>query len=129
MTAASNAITGQEAPIDYSKPVYSAARDQSTIRETVSSEIGNSVGQFLYQTGMSMGDFLTLMPLAAVPGGQAAVTAILGGSAATDTAMDVSSRGGTASQAFWSGLAAGAAEAAFEKFSLKRFSSRGKSPE
>ena len=126
MTAASNAITGQEAPIDYSKPVYSAARDQSTIRETVSSEIGNSVGQFLYQTGMSMGDFLTLMPLAAVPGGQAAVTAILGGSAATDTAMDVSSRGGTASQAFWSGLAAGAAEAAFEKFSLEAVLKAGK---
>lgn len=126
MTAVSNAITGQEAPIDYSKPVYSAARDQSTIRETVSSEIGNSVGQFLYQTGMSMGDFLTLMPLAAVPGGQAAVTAILGGSAATDTAMDVSSRGGTASQAFWSGLAAGAAEAAFEKFSLEAVLKAGK---
>lgn len=126
MTAASNAITGQEAPIDYSKPVYSAARDQSTIRETVSSEIGNSVGQFLYQTGMSMGDFLTLMPLAAVPGGQAAVTAILGGSAATDTAMDVSSRGGTASQAFWSGLAAGAAEAAFEKFSFEAVLKAGK---
>lgn len=126
MTTASNAITGQEAPIDYSKPVYSAARDQSTIRETVSSEIGNSVGQFLYQTGMSMGDFLTLMPLAAVPGGQAAVTAILGGSAATDTAMDVSSRGGTASQAFWSGLAAGAAEAAFEKFSLEAVLKAGK---
>lgn len=126
MTAASNAITGQEAPIDYSKPVYSAARDQSTIRGTVSSEIGNSVGQFLYQTGMSMGDFLTLMPLAAVPGGQVAVTAILGGSAATDTAMDVSSRGGTAAQAFWGGLAAGAAEAAFEKFSLEAVLKAGK---
>lgn len=125
-TALSNAIKGEEAPIDYSKSVYDSARYQANVRGRVSENIDSNVGKFLYQTGMSMGDFLTLMPLAAVPGGQAAVTAILGGSAATDTAMDVSSRGGTASQAFWSGLAAGAAEAAFEKFSLEAVLKAGK---
>lgn len=125
-TALSNAIKGEEAPIDYSKSAYDSARYQANVRGSVSENIDSNVGKFLYQTGMSMGDFLTLMPLAAVPGGQAAVTAILGGSAATDTAMDVSSRGGTASQAFWSGLAAGAAEAAFEKFSLEAVLKAGK---
>lgn len=118
-TALSNAITGQEAPVDYSQSVYDSARYQSSARGQVSDDLGGGLGSFLYQTGMSMGDFLTLAPLAAVPGGQSAVTAILGGGAAADTAMDISGRGGTASQAFWGGLAAGAAEAAFEKFSLE----------
>ena len=118
-TALSNAITGQEAPVDYSQAVYDSARYQSSARGQVSDDLGGGLGSFLYQTGMSMGDFLTLAPLAAVPGGQSAVTAILGGGAATDAAMDISNRGGTASQAFWGGLAAGAAEAAFEKFSLE----------
>ena len=118
-TALSNAITGEEAPVDYSSPVYDSSRYQSAVREQVSSDIDSGIGRFLYQTGLSMGDFLTLMPLAAAPGGQVAATAILGGSAASDTAMDVSERGGTSSQAFWGGLAAGVAEAVFEKFSLE----------
>lgn len=116
--ALSNAITGEERPLDLSQDAYLASRIQSNVRGQISEDIHHPLGSFLYQTGMSMGDFLLTAPMAALPGGQAAVSLILGGGAATDTAVDIAQRGGTASQAFWGGLAAGAAEAAFEHFSI-----------
>lgn len=117
-TALYNAITGEQKPIDFSDPVYEYALFQSNVRDQVSSNIDSDVGRFFYQTGMSLGDFATLAPLTVVPGGKAVTTLLLGGGAATDTVLDINNRGGTASQAFWGGLAAGVAEAVFEKFSL-----------
>lgn len=117
-TALYNTITGEQKPIDFSDPVYEYALFQSNVRDQVSNNIDSDIGRFFYQTGMSLGDFATLAPLTVVPGGKAVTTLLLGGGAATDTVLDINSRGGTASQAFWGGLAAGVAEAVFEKFSL-----------
>ncbi|SBW02420.1 hypothetical protein KL86CLO1_11643 [uncultured Eubacteriales bacterium] len=94
----------------------------NTIRSTVSDEIekntdfelaGQNVASFLYNTGMSVAEsaaqVATLGP---------AATIFMGASAASDTAQDVMARGGSNQQAFWGGLAAGAAETIFEKFSI-----------
>lgn len=62
---------------------------------------------------MSMGDFLVTLPL-----GKEGALAVMASGAAADTAADVSQRGGSATQALLSGVAAGAAEAVFEKVSI-----------
>lgn len=92
------------------------------VRGTVSKEIeentdwelfGQNVASFLYQTGMSAVD-----SAAQVAAFGPAATIFMGGAAASSTASDIIQRGGTSTQAFWGGLAAGAAEAVFEKFSV-----------
>ena len=92
------------------------------VRGTVSKEIeentdwelfGQNVASFLYQTGMSAVD-----SAAQVAAFGPAATVFMGGAAASSTASDIIQRGGTSTQAFWGGLAAGAAEAVFEKFSV-----------
>ncbi len=92
------------------------------VRGTVSKEIeentdwelfGQNVASFLYQTGMSAVD-----SAAQVAAFGPAATVFMGGAAASSTASDIIQRGGTSNQAFWGGLAAGAAEAVFEKFSV-----------
>ena len=96
----------------------------NTVRGTVSKELeekydwelwGQNVASFLYNTGMSMADsafqITTLGP---------AATIFMGGAAAASTAQSVIERGGSNRQAFSAGLAAGVAEAFFEKFSVDR---------
>ncbi|MGO5113608.1 hypothetical protein ACTQ33_01020 [Candidatus Avoscillospira sp. LCP25S3_F1] len=88
------------------------------IRGVVSDDIqtnwGN-VASFLYQTGMSVADSVGLVSTVGP-----AATMFMGGAAASSTAADIIQRGGTSNQAIWGGLAAGAAEAVFEKFSVDR---------
>ena len=86
----------------------------STMREKVSEDMG-AVGSFLYQTGMSIADSATQI---AAFGSFA--PAIMGTAAASNQARDVILRGGTNRQAFWSGVASGAAELVFEHFSVER---------
>ena len=94
----------------------------NTVRGTVSKSIeertdwelfGQNVASFLYQTGMSVADSATQV---AAFGSAAAF--FMGASAASNQAKNVIERGGTNSQAFWGGLAAGAAEVIFEKVSI-----------
>ena len=73
-------------------------------------------GSFLYQTGMSMADFL--LSAAASCGNSAVAMTIMGTSAAADTVLDAKERGLTDGQAILLGVLAGTAEAATEKFSL-----------
>ena len=91
-----------------------------TVRDTVANEkLGGGVGAFLYQTGMSMADSLAAMGVTALTGGTALAGSILmGASAASQTALDIVERGGTREQAFWGGLAAGAAETLAEKLPI-----------
>ena len=93
----------------------------STVTGTVADKIRgedpnllNKAAAFLYQTGMSMGQ-----SIAQVAAFGPASVAIMGASAASSAAYDVIERGGTNNQAFWSGIAAGAAEMIFEKFSVE----------
>lgn len=101
----------------------------STVRGTVSKEIeentdwelfGQNVASFLYQTGMSVADSAVQVGAATALGVPTAATFFMGASAASNQAKDVIERGGTNKQAFWGGLAAGAAEALFEKVSIDR---------
>ena len=70
--------------------------------EDKTEETGGSIYEQLYASGVrSMGDAY-----------------FMGGSAAANQAKNVIERGGSNAQALWSGLAAGAAEAFFEKFSV-----------
>ena len=94
------------------------------VRDTVSKKIeentdwelfGQNVASFLYNTGMSIGDSASQV---AVLGPWA--TYLMGASAASQQAVNVLERGGSNSQAFWGGLAAGAAEAVFERFSIEK---------
>ena len=94
----------------------------NTVRGTVSEEIeqntdwelfGQNVASFLYQTGMSVADSAAQVALFG-PG----ATYLMGASAAANQAREVIDRGGTNRQALLSGLAAGAAEALFEKVSI-----------
>lgn len=85
----------------------------STVRGTVSEGFNNNVASFLYQTGMSIADSATQ-----VAAFGSAATLFMGASAASNQAKYVIERGGTNEQAFWGGLAAGAAEVIFEKVSI-----------
>ena len=99
---------------------YTAMSDN--IRAKVSENINNDFGSFLYNTGMSMADFASLLPLNAVPGGQALSLGIMGTSAGVGAANDVINNGGTIDNAVKTGIAAGIAETLFEKVSLEQLS-------
>lgn len=108
----------------------------SSIRGKVADTIQKSgkwgdVGSFLYQTGMSMGDFLLNTAItggfavdgAAAPalakGVEALSLAIMGTGAAADATIEAKDRGLTDTQAFTLGTIAGAAEIVTEKVSLE----------
>lgn len=74
---------------------------------------GQNVPAFLYQTGMSMADSAAQAALLGP-----AASLFMGGAAASSQVQDIISRGGDNRQALMGGLAAGAAEALFEKISL-----------
>lgn len=103
--------TGSDAPIDYSSPAQRASKVTNTIRGAVSEDM-NGVGSFLYNTGMSMADSLTSMPMGNVG------MVMLGGSAATSAMQEAAKRGASDNQALMVGLVAGAAETLLEKASV-----------
>lgn len=118
---AQNLWSGNDRPLDYYTQAMSlygqsdAAISTVTqnIEDNAKTELGGKIGSFLYNTGMSMADFIAVAPL----GG--AGMALLGSSAATATAVDIRDRGGDDTQALLGGALAGAAEAVFENESLK----------
>lgn len=119
-------IKDEYVPLDINSGEFGATNIRDTIAETTSSNIENSVkdktdseflanaSSFLYQTGLSMGDFASL---AALP--NSASLAIMGSSAAASTAKDATERGLSADNALATATAAAAAEIFFEKFSLE----------
>lgn len=78
--------------------------------------LGVNVPSFIYQTTMSMGDSALHATLLGPTG-----LAFMGGEAAANQMQDIIARGGNNRQVLLGGLAAGIAEAAFEKFSLENF--------
>lgn len=105
----------------------------SYMNSAIRSEVANAIeqsgkwgkaGSFLYQTGMSMGDFLMTTALSGGFAGGGALSegmalAIMGTGAAADTVIDAKDRGLTDGQAFALGTIAGAAEIITEKFSIE----------
>ncbi len=107
-------LAGNE--LDANAPYNRTVRRNSAIRETVANQWG-PVGSFLYQTGMSMADFLFSM---AASGGSAALNlAILGTGAAAETVWSLKNAGLDDTRAFILGTAAGAAEIFTEQTSLE----------
>lgn len=125
-TGLQSAISDEYIPIDTNAPTFAAtnARDaisgqvtgdiqQKVIDKTENETLANAAG-FLYQTGLSIGDFASV---AALP--QPASLAIMGTSAAVSTAKDATERGVSADKAALTAIAAGASEIIFEKLSLE----------
>lgn len=106
----------------YINPGETGTAISDAMRAKVSENINNDFGSFLYNTGMSMADFASLLPLNAVPGGQALSLGIMGTSAGVGAANDVINNGGTIDNAVKTGIAAGIAETLFEKVSLEQLS-------
>lgn len=106
----------------YINPEETGTAISDAMRAKVSENINNDFGSFLYNTGMSMADFASLLPLNAVPGGQALSLGIMGTSAGVGAANDVINNGGTIDNAVKTGIAAGVAETLFEKVSLEQLS-------
>lgn len=106
----------------YINPEATNTAISDAMRAKVSENINNDFGSFLYNTGMSMADFASLLPLNAVPGGQALSLGIMGTSAGVGSANEVINNGGTIDNAVKTGIASGIAETLFEKFSLEQLS-------
>ncbi len=116
-------ITGEE--IDPYNHRNLSTHQNNAIRGTVSENIGNGVGSFLYQTGMSMADFIgssiATAPLAAIGiSPQVAQGLILSSNAATQGILDAKEREISDGKAIFTGLLQGAAEMFFEKFSIEQ---------
>lgn len=118
--------TGEYAPIDINTDAFAATRFRDTTSETVGellaskreTETGKKVVNFLYQTGLSIGDFLSTAPLGKIA--EAIPLFIMGTSAGVQATKDATERGLDATHAMLTGLAAGAAEVVFEKVSLDK---------
>lgn len=106
----------------YINPEETGTAISDAMRAKVSENINNDFGSFLYNTGMSMADFASLLPLNAVPGGQALSLGIMGTSAGVGAANEVINNGGTIDNAVKTGIASGIAETLFEKLSLEQLS-------
>ncbi len=106
----------------YINPEETGTAISDAMRAKVSENINNDFGSFLYNTGMSMADFTSLLPLNAVPGGQALSLGIMGTSAGVGAANEVINNGGTIDNAVKTGIASGIAETLFEKVSLEQLS-------
>lgn len=106
----------------YINPEATNTAISDAMRAKVSENINNDFGSFLYNTGMSMADFASLLPLNAVPGGQALSLGIMGTSAGVSSANEVINNGGTIDNAVKTGIASGIAETLFEKVSLEQLS-------
>lgn len=106
----------------YINPEETGTAISDAMRAKVSENINNNFGSFLYNTGMSMADFASLLPLNAVPGGQALSLGIMGTSAGVGSANEVIKNGGTIDNAVKTGIASGIAETLFEKVSLEQLS-------
>lgn len=125
-TGLQSAISDEYIPIDTNAPTFAATNVRDAISGQVTGDIQQKVidktdnetlanaAVFLYQTGLSIGDFASV---AALP--QPASLAIMGTSAAVSTAKDATERGISADKAALTAIAAGASEIIFEKLSLE----------
>ena len=109
----------------YNRFSYANSVIRNQVAETIE-QSGNwgKAGSFLYQTGMSMGDFLLNTAITGGFGGGGALSegmslAIMGTGAAADATIAAKDRGLTDTQAFTLGTIAGAAEVFTEKFSIE----------
>lgn len=102
-------------------PKATANYTAQNIRSTVGEKIDNPAGQFLYQTGMSMGDSAFAMAANAIPvAGKLISSGMFFSSAGVNAYNRVIENGGSNEQAAWTLVSQGAAELVFEKISLEK---------
>lgn len=100
-------------PIDLNDPAFSGNAIMNASNEGIKQAIGGtSVRDFAIDTGLSMAQSVSRMPLGALN------VVMAGGSAATDAYVDAANRGATGDQALLQGAAQGTAEGVGENFSL-----------
>ena len=110
--AVKNAITGENEPVNTASPLMAGAQLQQATQEGITRDMG-ATGQFLTNTGLSIGQNLVRLPL-----GPAAALGSMAASAGGQTALDTAERGGSAGQALSLALLSGAAEGLTEKLPL-----------
>ena len=110
--AIKNAITGENEPVNTASPLMAGAQLQQATQEGITRDMGRT-GQFLTNTGLSIGQNLVRLPL-----GPAAALGSMAASAGGQTALDTAERGGSAGQALSLALLSGAAEGLTEKLPL-----------
>ena len=100
-------------PVDLNNPAFSGNAIMNASNEGIKQAIGGTpVRDFAIDTGLSMAQSVSRMPLGALN------VVMAGGSAATDAYVDAAERGATGTQALAQGAAQGTAEGAGEAFSL-----------
>lgn len=110
--------------LDPNSPIQNLSSNIGYKRAKISEGIDNPVGRWAYDTGMSILDNAAMM--AATGFNSAATRILMGTSAGTDAAREAAERGASGGQIFLTGLAAGLAEAAWEKIPLDRLFKMGK---
>ena len=110
--AIKNAVTGENEPVNTATPLMWGAQLQKATQEGITRDMG-ATGQFLTNTGLSIGQNLVRLPL-----GPAAALGSMAASAGGQTALDTAERGGSAGQALSLALLSGAAEGLTEKLPL-----------
>ncbi|MEG1492435.1 MAG: hypothetical protein RR394_09300, partial [Oscillospiraceae bacterium] len=111
---AGDAIRGKETPLDTNTTMFSGTHMVNDSAEGIKRKTSTPLGDFLVDTGLSIAQFASKLPL-----GPAALPMMASG-AGGQAALDVSERGGTAQQALKMGLVSAAAEYFTEKISLDR---------
>lgn len=109
-----NKLMGKD--VDLYDPRLTLSRENEAIRTQVASGMGG-VGQFVYNTGMSIADNIANM-LAWGGLGSFATSLSMGGSSAASAFTSAVERGASEKQALTAALVSGVAESLFEKFSL-----------
>ena len=100
-------------PVDLNDPAFSGNAIMNASNEGIKQAIGGTpVRDFAIDTGLSMAQSVSRMPLGALN------VVMAGGSAATDAYVDAANRGATGDQALLQGAAQGTAEGIGENFSL-----------
>lgn len=121
--AVKNMSSDKSYPINYARHPYSS--HTNNVRQTVSEGIDNDIGKFVYNAGMSTvdsaADILVTKGFKGTKLAGGAASALMGANAANQSYMDTYERTGSAGQSLITGLGAGLAEWASEKFSLDSF--------
>ena len=104
-------------PLDMNTDGMQAMKRAMQAQQQATYGMGDTAA-FLYNTGASIAENASLMPLAALPGGQGAILALMGAKSAAQRAAEVGENGGTAADALVRGLSSGLIEAATEKLPL-----------
>ena len=121
--AVKNLSSDKSYPINHASHPYSPYTNN--VRQTVSEGIDNDIGKFVYNAGMSTvdsaADILVTKGFKGTKLAGGAASALMGANAANQSYMDTYERTGSAGQSLITGLGAGLAEWASEKFSLDSF--------